>query len=159
MSLANRALGSISDLRAWLEEGGADPAASSEGSLRLREFVVLRSSIRDLFEASTSGGPFPTAAVEHLNDASERVPRVLRLEPPSRLEVPLPGSATSLLMAQVAWEAIDLVGGEDRERLRRCPACGRFFLATRTDRRWCSAACGNRTRVARHHARRRGSAR
>jgi predicted RNA-binding Zn ribbon-like protein len=66
------------------------------------------------------------------------------------------GTATGLL-AEIARSAISLVGTERRERLRRCPACSRFFLTTRSDRLWCSVACGNRTRVARHHARHRSS--
>jgi predicted RNA-binding Zn ribbon-like protein len=57
-----------------------------------------------------------------------------------------------------------LIGGLDRERLRRCdgPGCVLFFVATNPRRRWCSPAiCGNRVRVARHydrHQRGRGAA-
>jgi predicted RNA-binding Zn ribbon-like protein len=49
---------------------------------------------------------------------------------------------------------IELLGGPDAARLRECPACGRFFLASRQRQAWCSGACGNRTRVARHRSRR-----
>jgi predicted RNA-binding Zn ribbon-like protein len=35
------------------------------------------------------------------------------------------------------------------------PSCGQFFIRRRRDQRWCSAACGTRTRVARHATRRR----
>lgn len=155
IGLANEAIGSSADLRRWLEEQGS--TASEEISLRLRKFLALRSSLRDTFEASIGGGPFPADAVERLNELSERVPRVLRFEPPVPVEVPLSGSASSLVLARIVWSAIELLGGDERERLRRCPACGRFFLATRSDRLWCSAACGNRTRVARHQARRRAT--
>ena len=124
-------------------------------SFRLPEFAELRRALRQLLEASIGGGPFPAAAVEVLNEASARVPVVRRLDPPDVVERPVASGPTARVLAEIAWSAIALLGTEGRERLRRCSACGRFFIATRTDRLWCSTACGNRTRVARHHARRR----
>lgn len=157
LSLANEHLGSSADLRRWLELVGTDPATSEEVSLRLPEFVALGSSIREMFEASIGDESFPAAAVARLNELSERVPRVLRFEPPTPVDVPQPGSTTSMVLARIAWSAFELLGGSDRERLRSCSACGRFFIASRSDRRWCSPACGNRTRVARYQARRRAT--
>ena len=124
-------------------------------SLRLPEFVAMRDAVRLALEASIGGGPLPAAAVERLNETSARVPFVRGFDPPEAVERPLPASPTALALARIAWSAIALLGTDARERLRRCPACGRFFVTSRTDRRWCSMACGNRTRVARHHARRR----
>jgi predicted RNA-binding Zn ribbon-like protein len=155
LSLANARLGSAGDLGAWLEaEGALEPEERAEVSLRLAEFVTLRASIRELLDASIGGGPFPAAAAERINEASVRVPRVLRLAPSGAAETPLPAGPTRLLLARVAWSAIELLGDPDRSP-RRCGACGSYFEATRSDRVWCSNACGNRTRVARHHARRR----
>jgi predicted RNA-binding Zn ribbon-like protein len=161
LRLANARLETPGDLIRWLaEDGEAEPAVAEEVALRLGDFGRLRDAIRELFDASIGGGPFPAAAVERLNEASERVPRVLRLEPAERVAVeqPVSGGATATLLAAAARSGIELLGGENRHRLRRCPACGRFFLASRGDRLWCSAACGNRTRVARHYARRRTNA-
>ena len=159
VELANANLDSAGDLGRWLEgAGGWGEGAGEEMALRLPDFARLREAVRDLFEASIGGGPLPAAAVERLNDASSRVPRVLRLDPSAlvAVEEPIPGSATATALASVARSAIETLGGSDRERLRRCPACGRYFLASRGDRRWCSAACGNRARVARHYAKRLG---
>jgi predicted RNA-binding Zn ribbon-like protein len=159
LSLANARLASAGDLRAWLEgEGALEPEGRAEVSLRLAEFVSLRASLRELLDASVGGRPFPAAAVERVNEASARVPRVLRLAREGSSDSPLSASPTPLLLARIAWSAIELLGDPDRPRPRRCGACGRFFEATRSDRRWCSNACGNRTRVARHHARRRSPA-
>jgi predicted RNA-binding Zn ribbon-like protein len=91
-----------------------------------------------------------------LNETSARVPRVARLDEGAVSLEPMAGSVAALVLARIAWSAIDLLGGPDRERLRRCGACGRFFVATRPDRVWCSDRCGNRIRVARHHARLQG---
>lgn len=159
--LANARLETPKELLELLEEDvevGVDVA--EEVALRLGDFGRLRDAMRELFEASIGGGPFPAAAVERLNEASERVPRALRLDPGGRVAVerPVAGSPTTTLLAAAARSGVELLGGDDRDRLRRCPACGRFFLAGRGDRRWCSAACGNRTRVARHYARRRTNA-
>jgi predicted RNA-binding Zn ribbon-like protein len=156
VELANEELRSAGDLRRWLAGRAAfDEGASDEVSLRLPDFLDLRGAIRQALEASVGGGPFPAAAVERLNEASARVPFVRRLDPPEVVDRPVAASATARTLAEIAWSAIVLLGPERRDRLRRCEACGRFFVATRTDRRWCSTACGNRTRVARHHARRR----
>ena len=159
MSLANARLSSAADLRAWLEgEGALDPEERAEISLRLAEFVTLRASIRELLDASIGGGPFPAGALERVNEASARVPRALRLAPDGAADTPVSAGATPLLLARIAWSAIELLGEPVRSRPRRCGACGSYFEATRSDRVWCSNACGNRTRVARHHARRRGAA-
>ena len=159
LSLANVRLGSPGDLRAWLDgEDALEPEERAEVSLRLAEFVSLRASLRELLDASIGGGPFPAAAVERVNEASARVPRVLRLAPDGSADAPLSASPTPLLLARIAWSAIELIGGSGRVALRRCGACGRYFEATRSDRVWCSNACGNRTRVARHHARLRAPA-
>ena len=157
LRLANEELGSSADMRRWLERGPAsgELGADDELALRLPEFLALRTSLRNLFEASIGGGPFPAAAVERVNEASARVPRILRLLPSGAVEEPVATGRTARLLAEVARDAIELLGGPERDRLRRCPACGRYFVTTRDDRRWCSAACGNRTRVARFHARRR----
>ena len=155
MGLANLSLDSGSELRGWLEEEGVlGPEQSTEVSLRLPEFLSLQASVRELFDASIGGGPFPAAALERLNDVSARVPRVLRFDAGGPSETPFAASATPATLARIAWSAIELLGVSERSRLRRCGACGRYFVSTRSDRRWCSDACGNRTRVARHHARR-----
>jgi predicted RNA-binding Zn ribbon-like protein len=158
LSLANARLASAGDLRTWLAGEAVEPDEAAEVSLRLAEFVSLRASLRELLDASVGGGPFPAAAVERVNEASARVPRVLRLASEGSADAPLSTSPTPLLLARIAWSAIELLGDPTRPAPRRCGACGRYFETTRSDRVWCSNACGNRTRVARHHARRRAPA-
>jgi len=158
VDLANQELRSGGDLRRWLERSGSvDEGGAVELSFRLPEFLELRDAVRSVFEASIGGGPFPAAAVERLNETSARVPIVRRLDPPDAVDVPIASGAAAGVLAGIARSAISLVGTDRRERLRRCPACRRFFLTSRRDRLWCSVACGNRTRVARHQARRRAA--
>jgi len=67
---------------------------------------------------------------------------------------PLPAAVGS-----IASEAIDLFAGPLRGELRACraPGCVLYFVRHHPRREWCSAACGNRARVARHYQRHAGS--
>jgi predicted RNA-binding Zn ribbon-like protein len=147
---------------AWLVGTGVPPEARPALALRLGDFRRLHGAVVDAFRAAAAGHVPPTDAVTRLNEAAALVPfaprlhldggRAVLLDEPERT-----GRAADLLSA-IARSAIRLLGSADAERLRRCPRCATFFLASRPDRVWCSASCGNRERVARHHARRRVSA-
>ena len=68
-------------------------------------------------------------------------------------------SAVDPLRAAISGFAVDavplLAGDHDRGALRAClaPACVLYFVQDHTLREWCSPACGNRARVARHYKR------
>lgn len=158
-------LGTPSDLARWL--GGLEPQigpAPAETGLRLADFRSLREAIRSLLQAAAIGHPLTSEAVESVNAASAAMssyPSLDSSDPrlPVAVEVPSAGSRTAEILALISRSAIGLVGGPDRERLRACggSGCGRFFLASRPGQVWCGPACGNRARVARHHARRRAA--
>jgi predicted RNA-binding Zn ribbon-like protein len=158
LSLVNGTLESGQDLLRWLDAGaGLEPEDMEEVVLRLREFRSLRGAVSAVLEASVNRTSLPVEAVDLLNDASRRVPRTLVLDPPLARDEPASANATTRTLARIAWSTIELAGGPNRDRLRRCGSCGDLFVATRSDRVWCSVACGNRVRVARHHARRRSA--
>jgi hypothetical protein len=48
---------------------------------------------------------------------------------------------------QLEGQFRDFLNGLDSRRLRECQTCNGVFWARRTDRRYCSEACGNRLRV------------
>ena len=56
-------------------------------------------------------------------------------------------------IAQVAEGTIELLSGSTAASLRAChaPGCVLYFARTTPRREWCSVACGNRTRAARHY--------
>jgi len=58
-------------------------------------------------------------------------------------------------LAHVAEDAIGLLGDDEAAKLRACPAptCVLYFVKTHPRREWCSVACGNRVRAARHYQR------
>ncbi len=147
-------------LARWLEaERDLLGPAADETALRLQDFRALRGAIRELFLEVVGGEPLSAFAVETLNEASAAAPAFPRLElgeeGPSAVVGGGAASPTASILATIARSAIELLGDEERNRLRICPAarCGRFFLATRPGQVWCSGACGNRVRVARHYAR------
>lgn len=162
LTLAGDRLSTAAQLARWLEERrGTLGYPGEDTALRLREFRALREAVRELLAASVVGRPLPLSAVAPVNAASAAVPLTLELVPGedsnSAVEA-TPGHAggTVVILASIARSAIELIGGEAGRRLGVCPAsrCGRFFLTTRAGQRWCSEACGNRERVARHRARR-----
>lgn len=155
-------LSSPAELERWLLSHPELGGPTAELTLRLGDFRALRDSVRAALVAASERRPMPPDAVRVLNEASGAVPQVLLLDmadgSPRADRAGRGGSRAAEVLASIARSAILLLGGSNRERLRVCPAdrCGRVFLASRPRRVWCSAACGNRTRVARHHARRTG---
>jgi predicted RNA-binding Zn ribbon-like protein len=58
-------------------------------------------------------------------------------------------------LGAVAQDAIELLTGPEATTLRAChaPGCVLYFVKTHPRREWCSEACGNRVRAARHYRR------
>jgi len=71
-----------------------------------------------------------------------------------------PGSTVEDAMAAIATAATAVLLGPDAARLRAChgPRCVLYFTQDHPRRQWCSSACGNRARAARHYRRHQGSA-
>lgn len=159
-SIPEDVLATPAGLGSWLAANHDDLGPSTpEVALRLGDFRALRAAVRDALAARATGVVVPADAIRALNEASAAVPTWPALDAddprrPVRRTDTAGGSATARILASIARSAIDLVG--NGEGLRVCPArrCGRVFVASRGTQVWCSPACGNRTRVARHHARR-----
>ena len=161
-------VGTPPELARWLGEHGLPAGSSAEADAgagayahldekAVRDFLTLRDAIRSLLRSTTEGEPLPEAATTTVNKASEQVPRwpVLAGTAVSgygMIEMdnaaPLPSAR-----AQIARDAIALLGGPLREDVRAChaPGCVQYFVKDHPRREWCSAACGNRARVARHY--------
>ncbi|GAA0343895.1 CGNR zinc finger domain-containing protein [Actinoallomurus spadix] len=134
-----------------------------------RRLRALRDALRRL-AAEATGDPRPAAAapvrdlaaaVAVVNEAAGAAPRwsALTWAPggtPAR-SVRAGGRAPAAAVSAVAEETVALFGRPDRLRLRAClaPGCVLYFLKDHPRREWCSTACGNRVRAARHYRRRR----
>lgn len=146
-------------LAAWVElEQHRFPVVRAARG-RLREVRGLRATVRDLLFAAAEGRDLPAPAQEAVNAASARSPTFPVLAAGDvRHEEPNP-DRFDRFCAAVARSTIDVVTGTAREQLAVCrgPSCGMLFLRADRRQRWCSPACGNRARVARHAARRRAT--
>ncbi|MFJ9761935.1 CGNR zinc finger domain-containing protein [Streptomyces sp. NPDC101149] len=125
---------------------------------------TLRDALRRLAEEATDD-PRPSAtaadltrseAVTMLNALAQAWPELVwpADEQPSRAYRGH-GAAADLAVRLIAHQGVELFTGPNRERLRPClaPNCLLFFVKTHARQEWCSAACGNRARVSRHHRR------
>jgi predicted RNA-binding Zn ribbon-like protein len=149
--------------RAWLAEIGARlpldrfPSGAPPTAAAL---VELRDAIRIVLRAAAEGGPPDVAALDALNAASGRAPwsPVAVRRPSGAIES---GSSyhgatrAEVVLAAFARDAIELVTGPRRAELRLCgaPGCVLLYLGDDPRRSWCSNACGNRARQARHYRR------
>ena len=64
-------------------------------------------------------------------------------------------SPVTLALAAVATDAVHLLTVPNATQLRACqaPGCVLYFVKSHPHREWCSEACGNRVRAARHYQR------
>jgi predicted RNA-binding Zn ribbon-like protein len=150
------------ELDAWLDAFGIDRhgvAATDHDLVRAR---ALRDSARRLAAYVTGDGrQAAVSAVTEVDDAVEIV-NALAAELPQpkltvdgghlRLRADPPPSRLVAGLAEIASELQQLLGHEPSE-LRAChaPGCVLYFAKTHPRREWCSVACGNRTRAARHY--------
>lgn len=113
----------------------------------------LRAAVRQSL-TRVADGRKPTSASENLlNRWSAAGPAYVRLDG-GELRYVMLASPADAFLADVAAEAIKLIGGPERPLVRRCeaPGCGTIFVASRARQAWCSDRCGVRARVARHRA-------
>jgi predicted RNA-binding Zn ribbon-like protein len=147
----------------WLQD--VQPAELGDAPDRLRR---LRDAFRRL-AADRTMDPRPAAAsaivevavaLSILNETAAAAPRWSTLEATaaglargSRTDA----SPAEAIAALVAEEGIDLYTGPMRDELRAClaPGCVLYFVRQHPRREWCSTACGNRARAARHYQRHR----
>jgi predicted RNA-binding Zn ribbon-like protein len=149
--------------QAWLEAleerlpAGGDP---SEPWPSPEALIGLRDAVRVALHAAMDGAAQDAAALEAINRASARAPRspiaVWRTDAGPDAATDFHGaSRADVILGALASDAIDLLTGPGRGGLRVChaPGCVLMFLKRHPRREWCSNACGNRARQARHYHR------
>ncbi|GAA3584263.1 CGNR zinc finger domain-containing protein [Nonomuraea rosea] len=149
-------------------ELGLDPGFRATEESR-RETVRLRQAVRALFARAVAPGPPSRAdagalpgfeeALAQVNADALAAPTAPRLswdgdgEPGLHTVVAVPTDASVRLRARLAAAAMELLAGPDRTLLRTCqaPRCVLYFIKEHPRQEWCSTACGNRARAARHY--------
>lgn len=146
---------------AWLKAlGDRLPAGGTGAGPTPEELTALRDVVRDVLHAAIDDRAPSRASVVALNRASARAPH----SPAARWRRDAHPLATTrfhsarradIVIGAIAADTLDLVTGPRRNELRLCgaPGCVLIFEKDHPRRAWCSAACGNRARQARHYRR------
>ncbi len=163
------ALENIDDLTSWLGAAGFDIPKGNVRGEHLRVARRLRDACRRVAAHVTADerprATSPTAelatAVDDLNAIAAAVRSVgdlvVRGGELQRAALPR-DAAVPAALATVAADAIDLVTNPAQSSLHAClaPGCVLYFVGDDPRREWCSPACGNRARAARHYRRHHG---
>jgi len=142
------------DLADWLHESGLFEKRPVTAPSDLAAALELREAVYALVQARLDGARLPSHAVAIVDAAAARTPLVPALVAGRRVRR---GTAAQAL-ADLAREAVEVVGGPNAELLRECarPGCTQVYVdASRGRRReWCSMAlCGSRVKAAAYRAR------
>ena len=148
------------DLSGWLLAAGVTKVAVTVCPRELGQARKLREAINAAVTATVEGRPLPEDTIDHLNDwlAMRGGEMTLRSDASEVWLHNEPPSSLTQCLAFLALDAAQLVGTDDRARLRVCDSeqCGmRFYDRSRAGRRrWCSSQeCGNVARARRFRAR------
>jgi predicted RNA-binding Zn ribbon-like protein len=153
-------LATVDGMKAWLAgiRNRLPAAARDADPSRRAAFLELRKPVREALHAVVDGAPVPGDALEMLNSAAAAAPASVRavVDNRRRLRAELDyhgADSTEIALAALAEDAIELITGPAAEQLRACeaPGCVLMFAKDHPRRTWCSAACGNRARQARHY--------
>ena len=154
-------LASEASARAWLDALADRLPTRGAGSQPTRaELAAVRDAVRHALHAVLDGKDAARESLDAMNRASARAPRSpaarWRRAAPPLAETNYHGATRAdIVLAALAADAIELLTGPRRADLRACgaPGCVLLFLKDHPRKEWCSAACGNRARQARHYAR------
>jgi predicted RNA-binding Zn ribbon-like protein len=154
------------DLSHWIFERGLTERPVPVETHVLPQVTALREAIWVCVRAAMAQGEFPGSERDRINRWA-MVHAYPQLEPAGTLtwhaHRPIEGA-----LVRIARDAVELLSGEARSRIRRCPGCDAVFVDRSPSGRatWCSIAiCGNRAKVAAYRGRtrairrRRGSGR
>ena len=131
------------------------PAQAIDASA-VTAFGRFASAVREAIAAAIDGKPVPARARRALNDAAAACPRSAQLAADGTRRIRYHADdPTQIALAAIATRRSRSSSGPRARDLRLCgaPGCVLAFLKDHPRRAWCSTACGNRARQARHYAR------
>src|ERR1700722_15529024 len=158
-------LRTAADVDAWLDAVGLDRAGAPANDGELATARALRDAVRTLAAYVTADDrPGAAAAAEQVGAALDLVNATAAELPAPRLALqagrleaaaPAGASPVTTALAEVAEQAVALLGGRAAPRLRAGYPRGGvlYFVKPPPRREGCSVACGNRVRAARHYQR------
>lgn len=161
-------LSTTQGLRAWLvdvdllcDDPGEPAEADRRHAVRVRDALRRLAALRTGDGRAAAASPVAAAdAVRILNAAARAaVPEIVLVDGALGRTDALPARDVDRAVGAVAAQAVDLLTRDDAV-LRVCyaPGCVLYFVRDHPRREWCSTACGNRARAARHYRRHHGGA-
>lgn len=152
------------DLDEWLLAAGLTPGPSQISAARLRDARTLREAVSRCVDAVLAGRRCRPADLDLVNGwAARRSPHRVSLRQrrgqPPELSVQPPREPIPAALAEIAADAVALLGTGTRATVRICANddCGLRFVdrSPAGRRQWCSMQrCGNRAKARAHRARR-----
>jgi predicted RNA-binding Zn ribbon-like protein len=144
------------DLGRWFVESGLTSASPGVSPAALRHAHQLREALYRLMRVPVFSERPAGADLELVNHWAARTPPALALR--ADLSATLVEPTTTRLLALLARDGVELLGGPPGERLRECASetCTLLYLDTSrgASRRWCSMeTCGSRDKMARYRRR------
>jgi predicted RNA-binding Zn ribbon-like protein len=139
------------DLARWCVEAMLLPAAPGVSAEQLRQARDLREAIYRAIQSTRAVGKPKANDVRLLNEWAARPPLTPRLHERTGAVTWEAAEPLDAVLSTVARDAIDLLSGAEREKLKECdePSCSVIFvdLSRPGRRRWCSMErCGNRAK-------------
>jgi predicted RNA-binding Zn ribbon-like protein len=152
----------LSGVRSRLATPLTDAHLSAVDEAQLAQARDLRDAIRGLAQTGTDDDHEdhdepPAGVLDRLNRhaAAGARWRELRWGKEPHTEVCSSAPPVTAALAELAGAAAERCAGPQRGDIRVCgaPGCVLYFLRDHPRRTWCSTACGNRVRAARHYER------
>ena len=147
------------DLNRWFVEAGMVEEPPSTGAPELGDAKGLREAIYGLAISIVEGGAVDEGHLAVVNGWAARSTRVPELvEAAQGFEAKRGGAEPSPLLAEIARDAVTLLGGPEAGRLRECrnSLCSAVFVDSSRggQRLWCSMkGCGNLSKTAAYRKR------
>ncbi|MEV4394429.1 ABATE domain-containing protein [Nonomuraea sp. NPDC049607] len=154
----------------WVREHAADLGVPPDftATEELREQTVrLRQAVRALLARAIAPDPPSVADAGRLPGFAESLalvnatalaaptaPQLSWTGEPSLTLVPaVKANPSTRLRGRLAVATVEFLAGPDHTLLRTCgaPRCVLYFVKEHARQEWCSPACGNRARAARHY--------
>ncbi|MCG5220394.1 CGNR zinc finger domain-containing protein [Streptosporangium sp. KLBMP 9127] len=149
------------DLARWFAAAGMAPTVPEISAQELEDARALRESLFEVFTAHRLAQEIPASPLATVNAWAVRPARTHRLEiaADGRLRQVNGAATLQTLLAELARDAVDLLGGPLAERVHVCEQdpCSQLFVDTSRagHRRWCAMeTCGARAKMAAYRARR-----
>jgi len=148
-----------SQLARWFAEAGLTDVTVPVTPADLRDAYQLREALYRVMRGQVAGQRPAGSDIAEINRWAATAPPAVQLLPTREgLALQLSQPTVSGLLALLARDAVDLIGGPYAARLRECSSdtCTLLYLDTSRagSRRWCSMeVCGSRDKMARYRRR------